>query len=84
MKILGKNILITLDEKQKDNPFTDDIPHKAVATVFGIGEDVSINIKVGERIVFNPSAIITINEESWDVIPESAVICLEHEIKKEN
>jgi co-chaperonin GroES (HSP10) len=78
MKILGKNILITIEEKKET--FTNDEPNKAVGIVYGIGEEVSLDIKIGDKIVFNPSAVIKIIEESWDVIPESAVICLNKEV----
>jgi hypothetical protein len=78
MKILGKNILITIEEKKE--AFTNDEPNKAEGTVFGIGDNVQINIKVGETIIFNPSALVHIPEELFDVIPESAVICLKKEL----
>jgi hypothetical protein len=46
----------------------------------GIGQDVSIDLKVGDRIYFHPSCLTMIPDETWDVINESGVICKTGEV----
>lgn len=78
MKILGKNILVKILDKKEI--FADDYS-KALGKVVGIGEDVSIDIKIGDQIYFHPSGVTKINEEEWDVVQESSVICKRGETK---
>lgn len=72
MKILGKNILVKTPDKQS---VFDEDNQKTLGQVVGIGEEVSIDINVGEEIYFHPSSLTYINGEEWDVINESGVIC---------
>lgn len=72
MKILGKNIQIIIPKAKEI--FEND-PTKVFGKIVGIGEDVSIDIAIGDTVYFHPAGLTLIHEEEWDVIQESSVIC---------